>query len=424
MAMGGRRPDTWALMRQSYESVIVPSTHPRVRDAAARIGSRTRNLLDRRTVMTLFPGISTRTVATERLTVGILERAADSGSAADTRTVVFVHGSVSSSAFWQQTMLELPADVHGIAVDLRGFGASDTLPIDATRGLADFSDDLRALLSALGIASAHLVGWAMGGGVIMQHAIDYGALSLTLVAPISPYGFGGTRRDGTRLTSDDAGTGAGTANPEFVARLVAGDASDEYQGSPRTVFRGAYVSSNYVTTHEDEWVAALLRTSTAPGNYPGNSVPSENWPGFAAGDTGVLNAMAPGFHNVAGIVDLPILPPILWVHGTADAVVSDASYFDVNYLGQQGLFPGWPGEHAAPAQLMVTQTRDVLSDYAACGGWVTERTFDRVGHAVHLERPTQLAAALADVIKREPTASTPRDEPHPATETFIIPSSD
>lgn len=374
--------------------------------------------------MTLFPGISTRRVATERLTVGILERDADPANAPDTRTVVFVHGNVSSSVFWQQAMLDLPADVRAIAVDLRGFGATDTLPVDATRGLADFSDDLRALLSALGIASAHLVGWSMGGGVIMQHAIDYGALSLTLVAPISPYGFGGTRRDGSRLTNDDAGTGAGAANPEFVARLAAGDASDENQASPRTVFRGAYVSTDYTTAHEDEFVAGMLRTSTAPGNYPGDSVPSDNWPGFAPGKTGVLNAMAPGYHDVSGIADLPILPPILWVHGTADAIVSDASYFDVNYLGQQGLFPGWPGERDAPAQLMVTQTRDVLSDYAACGGWVAERTFDGVGHAVHLERPAQFAAALADVIGREPAASTPRDEPHPPTETFIIPSSD
>ena len=374
--------------------------------------------------MTLFAGISARAVKTERLTFGILERDADRALAADAPAVVFVHGSLSSSVFWQEAMLDLPRGARAIAVDLRGFGASDVLPVDATRGLADFSDDLRALLSALGITSAHLVGWAMGAGVIMQHAIDYGALSLTLVAPISPYGFGGTRRDGTRLTRDDAGTGAGTANAELVARLAAGDLSDESQSSPRTVFRGAFVSPSYATSREDELIEAMLRTSTAEGNYPGNTVESSSWPGFAPGDAGVLNAMAPRFHDVSGIVDLPILPPILWVHGTADAIVSDASYFDVNFLGQQGLFPGWPGERDAPAQLMVTQTRDVLSEYAAHGGSVTEVTFDGVGHAAHLERPAQFAAALADVIRRAPAASTPRENPHPPTEAFIIPSSD
>ncbi|HPT94516.1 MAG TPA: alpha/beta hydrolase [Microbacteriaceae bacterium] len=374
--------------------------------------------------MTLFPGIGTRAVKTERLTVSILERTADNAAAPDSRTVVFVHGNLSSSVFWQEAMLALPHDVRAIALDLRGFGSSEALPVDATRGLADFSDDLRATLSALELRSAHLVGAAMGGGVILQHALDYGALSLTLVSPISPFGFGGTRRDGELLTDDAAGTGGGTANPDFVARLKAGDATDEHEASPRTVFRGAYVSPSYSTAHEDEWVAAMLRTSTAAGNYPGDSVESAHWPGFAPGTTGVLNAMSPLFHNVSGIIDLPILPPVLWVHGTADAIVSDASYFDVSYLGQQGLFPGWPGERDAPAQLMVTQTRDVLSDYAAYGGSVTEVTFDGVGHDVHLERPAELATAIADVIRREPTASTPRQHPNPPTEAFIIPSSD
>ena len=36
-------------------------------------------------------------------------------------------------------------------------------------------------------------GWSMGGGVVMQYALDHPALSLTLQAPVSPYGFGGTR---------------------------------------------------------------------------------------------------------------------------------------------------------------------------------------------------------------------------------------
>ena len=115
--------------------------------------------------MTLFPGIGTRAVKTERLTVSILERTADNAAAPDSRTVVFVHGNLSSSVFWQEAMLALPHDVRAIALDLRGFGSSEALPVDATRGLADFSDDLRATLSALELRSAHLVGAAMGGGV-------------------------------------------------------------------------------------------------------------------------------------------------------------------------------------------------------------------------------------------------------------------
>ncbi len=43
------------------------------------------------------------------------------------------------------------------------------------------------------------------------------------------------------------------------------------------------------------------------------------------------------------IVDLERKPPILWIHGTHDAIVGDASFFDLNQLGKAGLIPGWSG---------------------------------------------------------------------------------
>lgn len=306
-----------------------------------------------------------------------------------------MHGNVSSALLWQEIMLGLPRDLRVIAIDLRGFGVSGSLPVDATRGLRDFSDDIAAVFDELRIPAAHMVGWSMDGGVVMQYALDHSVLSLTLQAPVSPYGFGGTRRDGTRLTDDDAGCGGGGANPDFVARLQRDDLSDEAPTSPRSVFRSNYVAPGYESPHEDVWVASMLTTSTAEGNYPGDGVPSENWPGFGAGGAGVLNTMAPRYFNVSGIVDLDVKPPILWVHGTADAIVSDASYFDLNHLGALGVIPGWPGAEVAPAQEMVSQTRDVLAAYRAGGGAVTELEWEGVGHSPHLERPEEFCAALA-----------------------------
>ena len=192
--------------------------------------------------MTLFDGITSRMVQTPRLNVNILEREGDDPSTPPERTVVLIHGNVSSSLFWQEIMQDLPSDLRVIAIDLRGFGGTDHAPLDATRGVRDFSDDVRATLEALEIPTAHLVGWSMGGGVIMQYALDHPVLSLTLQAPVSPYGFGGTRRDGSRLTDDDAGCGGGGVNPDFVARLRAGDTTDEAQTSPRSVFRSGYVA--------------------------------------------------------------------------------------------------------------------------------------------------------------------------------------
>jgi hypothetical protein len=244
--------------------------------------------------------------------------------------------------------------------------------------------------------------------------------SLTLQAPVSPYGFGGTRRDGSRLTDDDAGTGGGGANPDFVQRLTDHDTSADAQTSPRSVFRSGYVAPGFESEHEDAWVASMLTTSTATGNYPGDAVASENWPGFGAGRIGVLNTMAPGYFNTSGIVGLAVKPPVLWVHGDADAIVSDASFFDLNHLGALGIIPGWPGADAAPAQEMVSQTRDVLEAYAAGGGEVTELLLPGVGHSPHLERPAEVRRALLSHIGY---VGRPVD-PAPPTETIVLRSAD
>lgn len=342
----------------------------------------------------LFDGITSRIVTTRRLATQVLERVDDDPAAGPRKTVVFVHGSVSSALFWQEIMLAMPRDLRVMAIDLRGFGGSGSQPVDATRGLRDHSDDIAALFDELRMVSAHLVGWAMGGGVVMQYALEHPVLSLTLQAPISPYGFGGTRRDGTRLTADDAGCGAGGADPDFVQRLQDHDTGADAPTSPRSVFRSSYVADGYSSPHEDVWVASMLTTSAAAGNYPGDAVESANWPGFAVGENGVLNSMAPRYFNAAGIIDLDEKPPVLWVHGTADAIVSDASSFDVNHLGALGVVPGWPGAQVAPAQEMVAQTRDVLNAYAEAGGVVTELNWDGVGHSPHLERPQDFCTAL------------------------------
>src|SRR5260370_8095861 len=165
----------------------------------------------------LMTGITARRGPTARLTTGLLEAGDPAGI-----PVLFVHGNVSSNLFWQSAMLALPAPYRSLALDLRGFGTTDPAPVDATRGLRDFADDLGALLDALDLAAVHLVGWSMGGGVILQYLLDAPARvsSLTLVNPVSPYGFGGTRGlAGELCYPDGAASGAGSANQHFLASL-------------------------------------------------------------------------------------------------------------------------------------------------------------------------------------------------------------
>jgi len=339
----------------------------------------------------LLPGLTEDHLDAPRLRTALL-----SDGRVDGELVVFVHGNVSSSLFFQQALLALPEGFHGIAPDLRGFGASEVAPVDATRGLRDFSDDLLSLLDTLGEDRAHLVGWSMGGGVVTQLLLDRPALvsSLTLISPVSPYGFGATRgSDGERLGPDDQGAGGAGANPEFVEALQVHDATDTQPNSPRNVLNAFYFANGFRSPLEDVFVASMLTTAIGDDNYPGDSVQCDPWPGFGPGRRGVLNTMAPANHNVSAVVDLATKPRVLWVRGDKDLIVSDASVFDLATLGQMGAIPGWPGEEVAPPQPMVSQTRAVLDAYSAAGGRYTELTLD-AGHSPHIERAEEFHDAL------------------------------
>ncbi|MFE9691390.1 alpha/beta hydrolase [Micromonospora sp. NPDC005806] len=321
--------------------------------------------------------------------------------------VLLVHGNVSSSAFWEPLLRRLPETLRVVAPDLRGYGDTDTAPVDATRGLGDFADDVAALLDAPGLfapgARPVVVGHSLGGGVAMRLLTDHPdrVAGVLLEAPVSPYGFGGTRDlDGTPTTPDFAGTGGGTANPDFVARLAAGDRGTDGPTSPRSVLRSAYVADPAsLGADEDLLLESMLSTATGDDNYPGTAVASGHWPGTAAGERGVLNALAPAYFRVADdLVSVPVKPPVTWVRGDADVIVSDTSLFDLAYLGSLGVVPGWPGEADCPAQPMVGQTRAVLDRYAADGGTYREVVLAGCGHSPHLERPAEFVAELLALV--------------------------
>src|SRR5260370_35827 len=315
----------------------------------------------------LLPGITQHKIRTDRLKMAYL--AAGTGKT----PIVLVHGNVSSSHFFQDFMLALAATgrytVH--ATDMRGYGDSEVLPVDATRGVRDFSDDLASFVQALGLTSFHLLGWSLGGNVVMQYAIDHPGhlLSLTLQAPGSPFGFGGTKdANGTPTWPDFAGSGGGTANPDFAQRIANGDRGNE-QTSPRTVMNTFYFKPTFrpAPDREEMYLTSLLSTQVTPSNYPGDMSTSENWPGVGPGTQGVNNALSPKYMNQGDFATISSKPPVLWVRGADDQIVSDTSFFDFGFLGQLGIVPGWPGAETYPPQPMVTQIRTVLDRYQANG---------------------------------------------------------
>lgn len=330
-----------------------------------------------------------RTIRTDRVSLRLRER----GSG---EPVLFVHGNLSSGAVWSEQLELLPAGFRGMSVDLRGFGHSDPAPVDATRGLRDYSDDLRSLIAALELGPVHAVGHSLGAGVVIQLAIDAPELvrSLALLAPISPYGFGGTRGDGTPCTPDHAGSGAGTANPEFVRLLREGDRGDERALSPRNVIRSLFFPSPDVVRGEECLLDAMLRTRVGDDHYPGDTARSSSWPGVAPGMRGVLNAASSRWCDLTPFAELESRPPVLWVRGDCDAIVSDASMVDLGQLGAIGAVPGWPGEAVFPPQPMVSQMRALLDHYATADGTYREHVLEDTGHFPFTQRPHRVAALL------------------------------
>lgn len=337
-------------------------------------------------------GVQSRRVRTERLDTQLL----CCGPAA-AEPVLLVHGNISTSVFWRQTMLDLAPARRSYAPDLRGFGDSEPLGVDATRGLADYADDLASLLDTLGTGPVHIVGWSMGGGICWTMLRDRPDLlrSLVLVNPVSPYGYGGSiDAAGTLAFEDNAGCGAGAVNPEFVQRLRDGDRGADSGASPRNVMNATYFRPPFRAADEDAYVEAMLSTRIGEDHYPGDAATSANWPGVRPGARGVLNSMSREHLALDPVLQKGLSTPVLWVRGSHDVIVADAAALDLANLGKLGVVPGWPGDDVGPPQPMVAQTRHFLDAYAAAGGSCKEVVIDGTGHSPHVEKPAEFSRVL------------------------------
>lgn len=93
--------------------------------------------------------------------------------------IVFIHGNMASSRWWQPAMDMLVNDWDMLAVDLRGFGSSPDGQDVVT--LADHATDIYEAVQQHKFSPFLLVGHSLGGGVAMQFAADYPEMLTGLV---------------------------------------------------------------------------------------------------------------------------------------------------------------------------------------------------------------------------------------------------
>ncbi|MBR3003567.1 MAG: alpha/beta hydrolase [Lachnospiraceae bacterium] len=309
------------------------------------------------------------------------------------KKLLVLHGNLSSSVFFMPLAPYLDKKYDIAVPDMRCFGHTQALPIDATRGYRDWSDDIYAFCRAIGWEHFTLLGWSMGGDIAMQFVIDHEEMvdRLILVAPGSPYGFGGTIDEkGTPHTPLGLGSGGGTSNPALILPASMGSRTVMRDILHKFLFNSAFRMNN---EWENRFIEEMSLMRIGADYYPGNFKTAAKWPYIAAGDRGVLNTMTPNYGNLSAFLDVKKKPKVLWIRGDRDMIVSDGSMMELGYLGKIGLVPGWPGEDKYPPQPMVAQTRYFLDQYKERGGFYVEAVIPG-GHVCILESPIHFISAL------------------------------
>jgi pimeloyl-ACP methyl ester carboxylesterase len=349
-------------------------------------------------------GIRSQYVDTARLRMHVLTSGREDGDA-----VFFLHGNVSSSTIWEETLLALPPRYRGIALDLRGYGTTDpTALINATRGVQDWVEDVLALAVALRVDRFFLVGHSLGGLVCWGCLASYPErlLGVTLMAPGPPCGFGGVRGlRGEWNNPDCSGSGAGLVHPRFGRLLQSGERGlPDPMFSPRAVMNRMFWNPPFRPAREEALLSAMLQIHLGPRQYPGDAIPSEYWPHTAPGNFGPVNAISPKYNPqlLSQVLEARLKPPILWVQGTNDPIISDTSQPDAGYQGKSGYRPDWPGDEVFPPQPMLSQVTYALDQYARASGAVEHLSVSGAGHTAFVEQPEPVRKALLRHLEESP----------------------
>jgi 2-succinyl-6-hydroxy-2,4-cyclohexadiene-1-carboxylate synthase len=120
------------------------------------------------------------------------------------RPLLLLHGFTGSAATWAPLIGALPPHFHAIAPDLIGHGRSDSPPAAERYRMERCVADLLALLDALEIARADVLGYSMGGRVALHLAVVAPERVSALVLESSSPGIADATERQARSAADEA----------------------------------------------------------------------------------------------------------------------------------------------------------------------------------------------------------------------------
>ena len=150
--------------------------------------------------------------------------------------LVLLHGGLGAGAMFDPIMPELCAHRRVIAVDLQGHGG--TADVDRPLRPQTMADDVAALIEHLGLPSADVMGYSLGGAVALRTAIQHRDRVRRLV--LVSVGF---RRDGS--------------HPEVVENMdrFSPEMADMLAQSP------LYEVYSRLAPHVEDWPVLIAKTS-------------------------------------------------------------------------------------------------------------------------------------------------------------------
>src|SRR5438552_6679922 len=101
------------------------------------------------------------------------------------RPLILLHGGLGAIEMFGPNLPALAKGRQVIAVDLQGHGR--TADIDRPLSVALMADDIAALIKHLGLESADVMGYSLGGGVALQTAIRHPEVVRKLVVVSTPF---------------------------------------------------------------------------------------------------------------------------------------------------------------------------------------------------------------------------------------------